>query len=106
MVKKIKLLDRILIGSIFPESGSFSQLIVRKDIIEKVKVNQSDISEYDIKTTEGSADITWNAKGVEDVKEMDFTDLECAEIKKCLTVLSNTEKLTNQHLDLWEQFNS
>ena len=46
METKIKLIDRITLGSIFPEKGNVKELIIRGDIRKKIELTQSELEKY------------------------------------------------------------
>jgi len=103
MKKTISLLEKIMLTTIFPKQGSRKELLVREDIINKVKLTQKDFSDFNIQETEKGG-LTWDEKGVVSKFDIEFTDLEIDEIKASLKVLDEEKKLTREHNSLWEMF--
>lgn len=99
---KLTILNRILLLNNLPTKGNFTQLIVIKDIIEKIKITQEEIEKYSIKSTE-EGKLTWKASEDSD-KEVKFTELEKKEIKSFLEEASKKNELTIDMLDLCKMF--
>jgi hypothetical protein len=99
---KIKLLDKIMLGSILPAEGNIKTLTIVKDIREKIQVTQDEISKFEIQST--GASLTWNEKGTKAEFDLDLTELEKIEIKLCLQKLDREKKLSVDMLSLVELF--
>lgn len=103
----LSLSDRINLPSIFASEGSYEFLIIKKSIIDKVAIKESEVSKYEIKTiTEGERKgwIQWNKEGLDAKFDYDFSELEKNEIKLALKKLSEDKKLNDVTLSLYEKF--
>lgn len=104
---ELSLSDRINMPSIFPTEGSYEFLIIRKSILEKISINDSELEKYNIKTiSEGEQKgwIVWNEKGRLARFNYDFSDLQKNEIKLALKKISEDKKLNDATLSLYEKF--
>lgn len=99
---KLTLLEKITIPSLLKKEGDFKTIILNKDILEKVKISQDELKEFDIKASEKS--LTWNEKGVNAEFEIEFTDFEKLEIKLALQKLDEEKKITIDYTSLYEKF--
>jgi len=102
----LTLSDRIHLPSILKTEGSYSYLIIRKDIIEKLQITQEELKKYEIKEVQGGEKggwLTWNKKTPSHF-EFSFTELEKNEIKLALEKLDKEEKLPVYLQDAFEKF--
>lgn len=102
----LTLSDRIHLPSILKTEGSYSYLIIRKDIIEKLQITQEELKKYEIKEVQGgeqSGWLTWNKKTPSHF-DFSFTELEKNEIKLALEKLDKEEKLPVYLQDAFEKF--
>jgi len=99
---KIKLIDRITLPSIFPEKSSFEKLIIVADIQKKIALTQEEVTDFEIKSTEGM--VKWNEKGGTTEFDIDFTESETNLISDLLKKLSVDESLTAHTLQLYKLF--
>jgi len=79
---KLSVKDRFAIQRITPQQGTFDELIVAKDINDKIAFTQKDLEKYKMKNItvkdEDGKDVTrvqWNEEN-EKGKEVEFTDRE------------------------------
>jgi hypothetical protein len=100
---KLKLLDRIVLGSLLPKEGKYEDLIVTEDIKKKVGLKQEEIEEYEVKTLDGGG-IGWNPIGAQSEFEIEFAELETGVIKKTLEKLNTDEKLTAETIGIYKLF--
>lgn len=102
-MKKLKLFQRIMLFNLLPKEGSIKSMIVTKDLRKKLGLTQKELKDYKIESTpEGN--ITCNAKGVEKVFSIDFTDMEVMEVKLALKQASDQKKINELGLELCEIF--
>lgn len=101
MKLKLSIKERLSIIPLFPESGSFDTLIIKKDIIDKISIKQKDIEKHNIKEVNGS--IAWNLTDDGDIQEFELTELETNHIKLLFTKLNNEEKLNENVLEVYKQ---
>lgn len=99
---KLSLLDRIILPTILKKESNYKELIVNGDISQKVKITQSELEKYEVKVL--GQGLSWNEKGMKATFEYDFTDMETDSIKKGLKELDETNKLTSDHVGLYEKF--
>ena len=45
---KLNLLERVVLTDILPQKGNFLELIIRKDLMDKIAIKQPDIEKYGI----------------------------------------------------------
>lgn len=95
-------MDRLMIvNKVFPGTGNYESLIIRKDILDKVQFTQEEVEAYNLKTDEKTGGVTWDCDKDFDY---DFTAPEKEEMRKELTKLSKGNKLTAEHMHLYELF--
>lgn len=100
---KLTLKDRLVLPGTFPKEGSFTQLILARDIQKKLEITQDEIKEFEIKGLE-TGWLVWNKKGAEEEFEIDFTELENNFIVENLKRLNDGNKLTAELLDVYQSF--
>ena len=96
-------LHRIQLGQVLPSKGTFEDLIIREDILDKVKITQEEITEFEIKTIENR--LQWNGEKAKDI-EIELTNAETEHVKKALKDLSEKKELDASYLSLYKLFNS
>ena len=102
-MKKLKLIDRLLLPSILPQKSDFVTLKIVKDINEKVDIAQDEIVKYEIKAVQDGV-MGWNKDGSEATFEIEFTELENGVIKKSLEELDEKKELRMSLYGLVEAF--
>ena len=100
---KLTLKERILTVNVFPAEGSYEDLIVRKDAIEKIGLTQEEIKDFEVKTLDGGG-LQWNEEGASKEFEIKLSTLEKEYVKKHLKKLSDQEKLTVDLLEIYGKF--
>lgn len=103
MKTKITLLDRIMISNTLPEKGGFTDLIVRKDIIEKLRITQEEIEKFQI-TTKPSGQVEWEKELTPDNFDFEFTKREAQLIHGTLKDLDRVKQLSPNHLGIYNIF--
>jgi len=98
---KLSLLDRVTILNILPEKGSYETIVVRKELVEKVGIKQTELDEYKIKDL-GNGSIQWDTT-VED-KDYDLTEREERLVRDSFKEKDRKEELTTSMLDTYEKF--
>ena len=101
--KKLKLGERISLGSILPGEGKFEELIIREDINKKIEITQKELEKHKIRTLDNGM-IAWSAEANELDFSYSFTDKEEKMIKDSLTKLSESGKLQVGHMELYKAF--
>lgn len=98
---KLSMKDRaVLINATLPPVGNYEYLLVRKDILDKVRITQEEIKKYNFKTDPDGA-TTWDCDAEFDYE---FSDLERETIRKELTDLSKKKKLKAAHMGIYKLF--
>jgi len=100
---ELNLLDRLVLPTLFKgKEANFITMKVIKDIKKKVELTQAEFTKYDIKAVENG--LSYNEAGVKAKFRIDFTDRERDEIKASLRKLDETEKLTEEFVELYDKF--
>jgi len=99
---KMNLLSRIVISTLLPKEGSFTDLIIAKDIAKKTDITQEEVKQYGI-VADGTK-VTWNDEGIKAEFDFEFTEAEKGMLSKQLKTLDEEKKLTTEHLELYELF--
>ena len=97
----MKILERILLESIIPGEGNYTDLVLGRDIKKKVALTQDEILKYEVTVLENRS-IEWKNE-TEDFA-IEFSDLEKGLIKKTLEKLNSENKLNFQLISLYEMF--
>ena len=98
----LTLKERFSLPSILPTQGGFTKLVIKNDIIDKIKITQEEIKEFEIESN--GQEVKWNTTKEKDL-EVDFTELESNLIKECLSTLDKEEKLNDETFGLYNKFN-
>ena len=97
----LKLQERVHLTGILPNQGKFEDLILIKSVNDKIKITAKEVEECEIKSA-GTA-LTWNAKGVDSVLSVEFSEGETKIISELLKKMSAEEKLPMDLIGLYEQ---
>jgi len=97
---KLGLYERLLVKGILPQEDSFTNLILRKDLIEKIEITQEEIKKFEIKSVENGA--VWNSKGQKDKLELEISSLEGKYLSEVLKKLDSEKKLSFALVDIYE----
>lgn len=103
MKTKITLLDRIMLSNSLPEKGAFTDLIVRKDIIAKLRITQEEIEKFQIVTKPGGG-VEWEGKLTPDHFDFEFTNREVRLIHDTLKDLDRSKQLSSNHVGIYNIF--
>ena len=101
---ELSLLERIMITNMRPSTGRFEDMIIRKDVLNKVAVKQDEIKTYDVRSLD-SGGIQWNEAGATYTITVELTEMEKNFIQKTLKKVSDDEKLPAECVDLYKKFN-
>lgn len=93
--------ERLNVPSILPREGTYSDMVVKADIISKVTLPQEEIAEIGLKQVENG--LTWDPSKAKD-KEIEFSKLETELMSRQLKALDETGKLTDDTVSLYEKF--
>lgn len=100
--KELNLLDRLIVPNLLKTKTSFDIILINDDILEKIKLTQKELLDYQIKVTESG--VNWNDKGGKAMKSIEFTELEINEIKEGLTILHTEKAMTREYKGLYQKF--
>lgn len=94
--------QRISIESILPVEGDYTAMLIKRDILEKIKITGKETELYEIRA-EGNR-VFWNKKGEEAVLAVEFTDSEVNIIQEELKKRNNERKLNDSTALLYTTF--
>lgn len=97
-------MDRISLPRVLKTEGNYKVLILNRDINKKIELSQDELVKCNYRTSpadkEGRVMSMWD----EFDAEIEFTELESAEIKERLVELDSQNKLTSEIVHLYELF--
>ena len=100
----LTIMDRVSLPNILKKEADYKTLIINRDILKKVELTQDEMKEVNFRTTppdaSGKAMSMWNEKDT----VIDFTEMEVAEIKCCLTEIESQKRLSQDTVHLYESF--
>lgn len=106
MKTRLSGLDRLNIPMILEKAsieGSQSEMItlkaLKKDLIEKVEIDQAGMAHYNIRPAPVGGGIIWNAAKMAEQRDYNLTAPEIALLKQARETLDNGHKITEQLLD-------
>jgi hypothetical protein len=96
--------DRLLLNIILPNEGNITNLKIIRVLREELSFSEDENKALLFKTTE--AGMAWNIAGEKTVgkKEVSIGEVATGLIKKALEKLNAEEKLTSEHIDLYDRF--
>ena len=126
---ELTVLERFTALNLLPEEGNIVKIRMRMKLIEKIGLSAEELTEYDVKPGPTEGTVQWR-QDIPQEKEIDEYDLkpgeventvqwkmdipqekdidlkgpEIAAIAENLVKLNKDEKLTPQHLTLYEKF--
>ncbi len=99
---KLDLAERLHFGVLLPDKGDYISLTLKRDILDKLKITQEEIKEWDLKTDDGQT-YNWNPQA-DTIKEFDFTQAELAMIKDKLKSLNDAKSLDAITYEFYNKF--
>ena len=100
---KLTVLERLTALNLLPEEGNIVKIRMRMKLIEKVGLSAEELEEYELKPGEVENTVQWKMD-IPQEKDIDLKGPEIAAIAENLVKLNKDEKLTPQHLTLYEKF--
>lgn len=102
---KLTLLQRMILPTILPSKGKYEDLILKDDIVEKVKITQEEVKSFNIRTEQvgDKFQTLWEDPDKTEF-EYTFTELEMNLIKRNLDNLQKNEELTDETKGLYKLF--
>ncbi len=98
---KLTVKDRIVLVSILPAESDFRTMKTVMKLREALLLSEAEATEFAFEN-DGTS-MKWNAKGNEAV-EIEVGELAKEVIVKQLKKLDEQQKLTTDHMDVWEKF--
>jgi hypothetical protein len=98
--------ERIILSVILPNEGNITNLKIIRMLREELSFSEAENKALQFQTNEKG--MAWNVEGEKIVgtKEVSVGDVATEIIKKTLDKLNKEEKLTNEHIDLYDRFMS
>ena len=96
---KLTLMERITLLGILPQEGGFSTMKALTELRGNLYTTEAEVKKFGIEQDETK--ITWKENGT---AEIAIGEIMTALIVKRLETLDKEEKLTANHLSLWEKF--
>lgn len=102
---KLSVHDRLMLQSLLPKEGNFINLKLVRKAKEALSFNEEELKSLKIQETavDGKARITWNQQA-DTPKEVPLGDVIKEIVRKELKRLDETNKLSEDHVGLYEKF--
>ena len=100
---QLTVIERLVALGLLPAEGNIVKMRLRLKLIEKLGLTSEEISEYDLKPGDVEGTVQWR-QDLPQEKEIDLKGPEIAAISENLEKLDKDEKLTPQHLSLYDKF--
>ena len=97
---KLNIKDRLTMSSILPKEGSIISMTVTKDVMDKVKLSQAEMTKVGLKNS--PTGLSWDDKA-DKGKTIEFTSAELEVMRGQITLLDNQKKITLELLPLCEK---
>ncbi len=97
---KLSVKERLNLVSHFPNEDSYSNLIIRKDLINKIELNQVEIEKLKVKSQNNQ--ITWDSSQEIEIK-VALTNPEKSYISEILKKLDSERKLNSELIAIYEK---
>lgn len=107
MIINISFLDRISISQICPANDSIDRLIIRRELLEKVKITGAESEALNLRSETGDKGVSYkwdNKDALLMIKDIDFTDGEVTYLRSILQKLSEKKELHATQIDLYQKF--
>ena len=93
----LSVIERLSLEGFLPEQSSMQDMILKRDIVEKVRLTQEEITEIELKQVDNG--IEFKQEKSKD-KAIDFTELEINLLKDGVKKADSEKKVTLQTLSL------
>ena len=97
----LDVLERLMLQGVLPSEGNFVTMRVIRDLRGELSFSETEIAEFEI--ADGEGQVTWN-KSKESPKDITIGVKATEIIAKALEKMDAENKLTQQHLPLYEKF--
>jgi len=98
---KLNMLERLKILQMLPETGTFITLNIIQKFKESLAPTEKELKDFEMVEKDGN--ITWNKKGTEEI-EIVIGEKATDVVVEALEKLDKEEKLTPQHISIYEKF--
>jgi len=98
---KLNIAERFMVLGMLPKESNFATLKIVRQLQESLSLTEEEFKDFDVKQ-EGQQ-IQWNKKGTEE-KEIEIGEKATDIIIEALKKLNDNNKLTPQHISLYEKF--
>jgi len=106
MVVTLNVLDRLLILNVLPAEDNITTLRLVRKLKENIGFTDEELKVLDFKQVDapgGKKNTVWNSDIV-DARDFNISEKAYEIIKNALKKLNDANKLTEQHLPLWDKF--
>ena len=98
---KLNILERLKVLQMLPQEGNFATLTIIRNLQEALSLTEAEFKEFEVK--EDGTSTTWNVKGREE-REIDIGEKAEEIVATALKKLDDENKLTQQHISIYEKF--
>ena len=100
---KLSFLDRMMLGSLLPATGSFVTIRILRELKEALAPTEEEIKELNIGNNTETGQVTWNSEK-DQGKEITIGEAATELIKNKLKDMDTKEELTENHFGIYEKF--
>jgi len=101
---KLTLGERITLLTVLPKEANFVTLQILRSLETRLSFTEKEIKDFEIKFNPRNASYAWNEKGRDYETAVEFGEKTTAIVVGQLEELDKTEKLTAQHITVYEKF--
>ena len=94
--------DRLIFLSLLPKENNLTTLRIIRKVIKDVGITDEEYKYYDIKPAEGGR-VSFDPVKAEEVKEFEIGEIAIHLVKTELEMLDKDNKLTQEHLPVYEK---
>lgn len=96
--------DRLMLNAILPVEGGIITMLVVKQIQKSIAIMPEEVKEFNIQEKNGN--LTFSEKGLTEKKSITFDDSEIEVIRTQLRKMDSEQKITLDHIDVYQMFMS
>ena len=100
---KLSFLDRMMLGSLLPATGSFVTIRILRELKEALAPTEEEIKGLNIGNNTETGQVTWNPEK-DQGKEITIGEAATELIKNKLKDMDTKEELTENHFGIYEKF--
>ena len=98
---KLNMLERLKVLQMLPETGTFITLNIIQKLKDSLAPTEKELKDFEVVEKDGN--ISWNKKGTEEV-DIEIGEKATDVVVEALKKLDSEEKLTPQHISIYEKF--